>query len=81
MHTYQFLDEDTTWEEARKLCIAHGGHLATVTSAEEQMRKDFTMLLGEQTGMDSVKHSGGEGKNKTSLDHANQFTAGSYHGK
>lgn len=35
-HTYQFLDEDTTWEEARKLCIAHGGHLATVTSAEEQ---------------------------------------------
>ncbi len=35
-HTYQFIDEDTTWEEARKMCIARGGHLATVTSAEEQ---------------------------------------------
>ncbi len=35
-HTYQFIDEDSTWEEARNFCISRGGHLATVTSAEEQ---------------------------------------------
>ncbi len=35
-HTYQFIDEDTTWEEARQACIARGGHLATITSADEQ---------------------------------------------
>ncbi len=35
-HTYQFIDEEMTWEEARQACIDRGGHLVTVTSADEE---------------------------------------------
>ena len=35
-HEYKFIDEDTTWKDARRNCAALGGHLATITSAEEQ---------------------------------------------
>ncbi len=51
-HTYQFIDEDTTWEEARKMCIARGGHLATVTSAEEQKYLEglFNNINGNERG-------------------------------
>lgn len=51
-HTYQFIDEDTTWEEARKMCIARGGHLATVTSAEEQKYLEglFNNINGSERG-------------------------------
>lgn len=35
-HTYQFVDDRMTWQEAKATCEAMGGHLATITSAEEQ---------------------------------------------
>jgi hypothetical protein len=34
-HRYQFSPEKLTWEEAKAKAIAAGGHLATITSAEE----------------------------------------------
>ncbi|MBQ3571949.1 MAG: InlB B-repeat-containing protein [Clostridia bacterium] len=35
-HVYQAFEGHYTWEEAREYCASLGGHLATVTSAEEQ---------------------------------------------
>ncbi|MDI9242466.1 lectin-like protein [Fusibacillus kribbianus] len=35
-HFYQITYETLTWEEAKKACEDEGGHLATITSAEEQ---------------------------------------------
>lgn len=35
-HSYEFVAEDLPWEEARVAAINRGGHLATITSAEEQ---------------------------------------------
>ena len=34
-HTYQFFEDTVTWHTARQLCEAMGGHLVTITSAEE----------------------------------------------
>lgn len=34
--TYFLYDESLTWEEAKNRCVALGGHLATITSEEEQ---------------------------------------------
>ena len=34
-HTYEFVPQDMTWEEARLECVKRGGHLVTVTSQEE----------------------------------------------
>lgn len=50
-HEYKYIDVLTTWEDARKACIAFGGHLATITSAEEA---DFI-----QSEFGSVSRSGG----------------------
>ena len=33
---YQFFDDKMTWEEAKQICEDMGGHLVTITSAEEQ---------------------------------------------
>lgn len=35
-HTYKVIDDKLTWEEAEAACEAMGGHLVTITSAEEQ---------------------------------------------
>ncbi|MCR5409907.1 MAG: C-type lectin domain-containing protein [Lachnospiraceae bacterium] len=35
-HKYEFVPQDMTWEEARLECVKRGGHLVTVTSAEEE---------------------------------------------
>lgn len=35
-HHYKIVDESVLWTEARARCEAEGGHLVTVTSAEEQ---------------------------------------------
>lgn len=35
-HTYQRFDTPSTWDEANAYCKAQGGHLATITSQEEQ---------------------------------------------
>lgn len=34
-HTYHVYDESMTWEEAKQYCENSGGHLATITSEEE----------------------------------------------
>ncbi len=51
-HSYQLIDENTTWEEARQACIARGGHLATVTSADEQKYLEglFNNIYGNERG-------------------------------
>lgn len=41
-HSYQVFDASLTWEEAKAACAAKGGHLATITSQEEQ---DFVSNL------------------------------------
>ncbi len=35
-HTYKVIDDKMTWEEAKVACEDMGGHLVTITSAEEQ---------------------------------------------
>ncbi|MBM6977345.1 lectin-like protein [Intestinimonas butyriciproducens] len=35
-HTYQVIDESLTWEDAVQACTQRGGHLATITSEQEQ---------------------------------------------
>lgn len=35
-HYYQFFDEKITWKEAKQKCEELGGHLATITSKDEQ---------------------------------------------
>lgn len=54
-HTYQFFDISMTWKEAKEYCEKLGGHLATITTEEEQncisqnnygANKDFYWLGG-----------------------------------
>ena len=47
-HEYQFIAEDMTWEEAREDCMRRGGHLVTITSAEEQefLKNTFMNVSG-----------------------------------
>ena len=46
-HSYQLFELGMTWEEAKKYCESLGGHLATITSQEEQ---DFVKgIVGEGT--------------------------------
>ena len=52
-HTYQFIDVDTTWEDARKACASRDGHLVTITSAEEQ--KYLEGLFTNISGSDAFK--------------------------
>jgi len=47
-HTYQFIDDRMTWYEAKEACEALGGHLVTITSAEEQQAIE-SMLPTEST--------------------------------
>lgn len=35
-HYYKFYDNSMTWEEAKAFCEEQGGHLVTITSADEQ---------------------------------------------
>jgi hypothetical protein len=34
-HTYQGIDSNMTWEDGETYCKSKGGHLATITSSEE----------------------------------------------
>ena len=35
-HSYEFVDLDLSWNDARAYCIEQGGHLVTITTPEEQ---------------------------------------------
>lgn len=43
--TYQVIVGDHTWEEAREYCEQHGGHLATITTEEEQEEIESILYL------------------------------------
>lgn len=48
-HSYQFFDEVLSWKDAKAKCEAMGGHLATITSKEEQ---DFLVSTNKRKKMD-----------------------------
>ena len=39
-HRYQIIEETMSWTDAKKYCESKGGHLATITSKEEQEQID-----------------------------------------
>lgn len=47
-HTYVLYDIGVTWHEAKELCEELGGHLVTITSAEEQALIEQLISYGEK---------------------------------
>lgn len=45
-HTYRLITNDTDWYTAKKICESLGGHLVTITSADEQSYIYHTLLAG-----------------------------------
>lgn len=54
-HRYQLFDSSMSWTDAESYCESIGGHLATITSAEEQQYIIDTLL---PTGTKSTYHIG-----------------------
>ena len=48
-HRYEILDQETTWSDAKRACEAAGGHLVSITDAEEQK---FIETLLEKSGLE-----------------------------
>ncbi len=48
---YEVIKADITWEEANRVCIDKGGHLATITSKEEE---DAIIAVAEASGVDKL---------------------------
>ncbi len=48
---YEVIKADVSWEEANRLCINKGGHLATITSRAEEQK---IIALAEKVGIDNV---------------------------
>lgn len=48
-HYYQVYDESMTWTEAKKYCGSLGGHLATITSQEEQQFIESQLVNGQKS--------------------------------
>ncbi len=49
-HTYAYIDKSMTWYEAKEYCENLGGHLATITSAEEQTFISDVVLTSPKMG-------------------------------
>ncbi len=47
-NTYERFDESLTWNEAKAYCESLGGHLVTITSAEEQAFIETLLATGEK---------------------------------
>ena len=45
-HRYQLFDTSMSWSEAKAYCESLGGHLATITSAEEQAKIEELLTIG-----------------------------------
>lgn len=45
-HYYKVFDEGLTWDEAREKCEQLGGHLATISSQEEQLNVEMALSEG-----------------------------------
>lgn len=48
-HIYELYDKPTSWETAKLVCENKGGHLATITSSEEQMIIESLIRYGKRT--------------------------------
>lgn len=48
-HMYELYDKPTSWETAKLVCENKGGHLATITSSEEQKVIESLIRYGKRT--------------------------------
>lgn len=48
-HIYELYDKPTSWETAKLVCENKGGHLATITSSEEQKVIESLICYGKRT--------------------------------
>ena len=59
-HKYEIFRETLTWEEAKAACEAKGGHLATITSQEEQKMIESLNTQNSKLWIGGYKNSAGE---------------------
>lgn len=79
-HRYMLVDRARfeTWDQARQLCLNRGGHLATITSAEEnQFLIDYILSLGRTAAYFGYSDADSEGhwrwENDEQTNYANWF--------
>lgn len=59
-HRYEIFRETLTWEEAKAACEAKGGHLATITSPEEQKLIESLNTQNSKLWIGGYKNSAGQ---------------------
>ena len=59
-HAYGIFHDTLTWEEAKAACEAKGGHLATITSQEEQKMIESLNTQNSKLWIGGYKNSAGE---------------------
>lgn len=59
-HKYEIFRETLTWEEAKAACEAKGGHLATITSQEEQKTIESLNTQNSKLWIGGYKNSAGQ---------------------
>lgn len=59
-HKYEIFRETLTWEEAKAACEAKGGHLATITSQEEQKLIESLNTQKSKLWIGGCKNSAGQ---------------------
>lgn len=59
-HKYEIFHDTLTWEEAKAACEAKGGHLATITSQEEQKLIESLNTQNSKLWIGGYKNSAGE---------------------
>lgn len=59
-HKYEIFRETLTWEEAKAACEAKGGHLATITSQEEQKMIESLNTQNSKLWIGGYKNSAGQ---------------------
>ena len=59
-HKYEIFRETLTWEEAKAACEAKGGHLATITSQEEQKMIESLNTQNSKLWIGGCKNSAGQ---------------------
>lgn len=59
-HQYQIFYDTLTWEEAKAVCEAKGGHLATITSEEEQQKLNLYNAGNHNLWIGGYKNADGQ---------------------
>ena len=59
-HKYEIFHDTLTWEEAKAACEAKGGHLATITSQEEQKMIENLNTQNSKLWIGGYKNSAGQ---------------------